>query len=161
MLLLNISILTILLLIFIQDIKHHAIHIALPIVLIVLGSIKYNWQGWAIAHLVSSLFFLIMVLLGLILYVSIKFKKPTNPFDTLIGWGDILFFIAVIPLFHLTTYMLYFISGLLIAAIIHIALGKKKEQQLPLAGYLSIYLIGLQLINMFLSVELFYNNIFI
>ena len=62
----------------------------------------------------------------------------------MIGLGDVLFFLAITPLFNLKTYILFFIIGMIFSLVIHISVNAiKKQKTVPLAGYLSIILIVL------------------
>jgi len=81
-----------------------------------------------------------------------------NPINTVIGIGDIVFFIAIIPLFFSTTYILFFITGMLFSIACHFIFNKRKELHVPLAGYLSIYLLLFIAINTLTANELFYTH---
>ncbi len=142
----------------IQDIKYRAIHFTLPLGILVLALVRFFVLGKDYHELLQSLFFLVIVLIGLFLYLSLKFKKIINPIDHFIGLGDLVFFIAVLPLFYKSTYVLFFITGMLFSIISHLLFTKDKEAHVPLAGYLSIYLGLIQLVAFYLDKELFYTN---
>ena len=139
-----------------QDCKYRLIHVIIPIVLLILASWSFLSKGLLIRDLLPSLVFLTLVIIGLFVYVSVKSKRLVNPIDSFLGLGDVLFFLAIIPLFYVTSYVLFFISGMFFSAIMHLVLGGQKKDHLPLAGYLSIYLIVLLIVNQFTTKELFY-----
>jgi hypothetical protein len=100
--------------------------------------------GIYINEIIFSLFFLLVNILVLFVYVSLKLKKQTNIFKHYFGWGDLLFLIAIIPLFSTQNYILFFISGMLLSMLFHLTLNRfQKHLNIPLAGYLSLYLSAL------------------
>ena len=154
----NISIIITLLLLVYQDIKQRAIHVILPIILLGLGLFKFFMYGNNYNELFTTSIFLSLVLIGLGLYVSVKHRAFVNPIDSSIGLGDIVFFIAIIPLFYSTTYVFFFISGMFLSVLGHLIFNKRKHLHVPLAGYLSIYLVLVISINTFTSQELLYTH---
>ncbi len=140
-----------------QDISYRKIHILLPIVLMstLLGLSYYN-KGFMIKAMLEILMFILLNMAGVILYFSIKNKKLINPLKKYIGLGDILFLIAIIPLFVLQSYMLFFITGMIISLIFYgLFKSKFKYKSIPLAGYLSGYLGVLMIINFFMPYNIF------
>ena len=92
--------------------------------------------------MIKNIGFVIVNVLGLFFYYSFKEKKVVNPIDTRIGLGDILFFLAITPLFSLKSYILFFIIGMLFSLIIHVVINAIKPQKtVPLAGYLALILV--------------------
>lgn len=102
--------------------------------------------------MLKSMAFLTCTSVGFMIYQTIKNKQLENPIDTSIGLGDILFFIAITPLFQIHNYIVFFISGLLISILLFVATKNlRKQPTIPLAGYLSLFLIicfGLKLSNL-------------
>lgn len=141
-----------------QDLKYRAIHVVLPVLLCVAATARFLILEHSIFELLFTVAFLGLVMLGLFLYTAIKLKKISNPINSSIGLGDIIFFIAVIPLFFSTTYILFFSTGMLFSVICHLLFTKNKEAHVPLAGYLSVYLILLTIVNFFIDKELFYTH---
>lgn len=148
----------ILLFILVQDIKYRAIHYILPLALFVVALSRFIYLKQNFKELLMTLGFLFLVLLGLFIYFSIKSKKIINPINSAIGLGDLIFFIAIIPLFYSTTYILFFITGMLFSAVCHLLFNKRKELHVPLAGYLSLYLLVFILLNKGTTTELFYTH---
>lgn len=86
-----------------------------------------------------SLLFVIVLLLSLTLYLTIKTGKLVNITDGFFSWGDILFLIAVIPVFDLSSYMLFFTVGTILTLVLHgIAHTIKKQDSIPYAGYMAM-----------------------
>jgi len=141
-----------------QDLKYRAIHVVLPMLLFIVAIIRFFILGHPIFELLFTVFFLGLVMLGLFAYTAVKSKKISNPINSSIGLGDIIFFIAIIPLFFSTTYIYFFSTGMLFSIICHMLFTKNKAAHVPLAGYLSIYLILLTVVNFFIDKELFYTH---
>lgn len=80
----------------------------------------------------------------LTLYVSMKQKKLTAIWKGFFSWGDILFLLAVVPLFPFEKYILYFTFGTCISLLIFLIdlLITKKVKTIPYAGNMSLVLIG-------------------
>lgn len=142
----------------VQDLKYRAIHVLLPILLLAGAIVRFFILEHPISELLFTVVFLMMVMVGLFTYTVVKTKKISNPIDKSIGLGDLVFFIAIIPLFFSTAYILFFTTGMLFSIICHLLFTKDKEAHVPLAGYLSIYLIVLSVINFLTDKEFFYTH---
>lgn len=103
---------------------------------------------------INTLFVLFQCIL-ISIYVSIKEKKWTNPTIHYLGWGDILFFIALTPFFHPINFVVFYTGGLLTVLLGYILLkGYLKESlssQIPLAGGIAAVFICLLIINIYLQ----------
>tara|TARA_R110002072_G_scaffold303135_2_gene495217 strand:- start:3211 stop:3555 length:345 start_codon:yes stop_codon:yes gene_type:complete len=89
--------------------------------------------------LIFNFLFLTATMLGLTFYLSIKLKKRILITNGHFSLGDILFLIAIIPLFSLDEYILFFTAGTIFTLLIHILINQvKKQQTIPYAGYMSI-----------------------
>ncbi|MCF8715538.1 prepilin peptidase [Joostella atrarenae] len=132
------------LIIFYQDIQKRLIHIVLPITIGVF-TVFLNFKKVDFWHqMVWINSFLLLNFLVLIIYYSLKNKRLVNIFKSQIGIGDLLIFIAVSPLFNYSNYLLFFITSLLFSLVLFFFFKNryKNGQTIPLAGYLSIFLIG-------------------
>lgn len=102
--------------------------------------------------MLQSIVFLGITSIGFMIYQTLKHKHISNPIDTAIGLGDILFFIAITPLFQVHNYVLFFVLGLLLSVVIYVLTSKSETQTtIPLAGYLALFLMvcfGLKLCNL-------------
>lgn len=141
-----------------QDIKHRAMHIILPIILFAIGIAQFLFMKHDILELIMTISFLTFVFLGLFIYMSVKSKKIINPIDSSIGLGDIVFFIAITPFFFSTTYIIFFTTGMIFSILCHFVFNRRKELHVPLAGYLSIYLLLFIALNYYTTNELFYTH---
>ena len=101
---------------------------------------------------------LVLLLLGsLLIYYRLKqgsFKQVVNQ---KLGLGDIVFWLAITPLFSLVNFILFFVSSLLavlLIMIVRIASGRPVTL-VPLAGYQALVLMVIMIIN-----ALFFNHPF-
>ena len=147
--------------IFIQDLKYRAIHIIAPILLFLLGLVQFVHMDIAITQLLVTAAFLGITLLGAYGYFSIKYRKISNPFKSLIGLGDVLYFVAVIPFFITANYMLFLVLGLLFSMVSFFVVQYFQQTKLiPLAGLLSLFFILLKVSAYIFEIDLFYKRIF-
>ncbi|MBR9855989.1 MAG: hypothetical protein GYB37_15715, partial [Algicola sp.] len=109
---LEITLFTVLAVVVYQDIKMRLIHSVLPVLIfglaIILNRNKLVYEEW-----LQSILFLVFNLVVVSLYFSLKKRTLINPLNSLIGWGDILFLIALVPLFTFRAYLIYFIMGMI------------------------------------------------
>jgi hypothetical protein len=74
--------------------------------------------------------------------MSIKNKQFLNPFQNYFGLGDLLFYLAITPLFLFQKYILFFILSMVFAVVMQLGLKKLiKQETVPLAGFSSLLLI--------------------
>lgn len=86
--------------------------------------------------------------------MSVKNKRYLNPFQNYFGLGDLLFYIAISPLFELKNYILFFIFSMIFA--IGLQMGLKKmihENTVPLAGFTALLLLILIIKDMVLDFQ--------
>jgi hypothetical protein len=85
----------------------------------------------------TNLFFLLVQLVLLTLYFSIKRRKLVNISSELLGWGDVLFCVVACFLFSPVNY-LFFYTGSSFLAILLVVAGRLWNklffQTIPLAG---------------------------
>lgn len=127
-----------------QDLKNRAIHVLLPISIFLIAlAINYLSDHLNFLMCITNIGFVVVNIVGLTLYFSLKNRKLINPIDSMIGLGDILFLISITPLFSLKSYILLFIVGMAFSLVLHLIINVlRKQNSVPLAGYLSIYFIG-------------------
>lgn len=94
-------------------------------------------------ELIASILFLSGLLLLVYLVFVIKHRTfKLNFTDELLGLGDILFFYAIIPFFGFNDYVLIFTGGLIFSLVSHSIYSlMHKSKSIPLAGWISIFLI--------------------
>lgn len=137
------GILTVLLLfLFYQDLRYRAIYwICFPflLVLVVLLSLEHSDLSALLFNGGINTAFFILQLLILSMYFSIKRGKLINITKQYLGWGDVLFLIAITFCFSPLNYILFYISSLIIIMIIALmGSSKAKEFKVPLAGLQAI-----------------------
>lgn len=131
-----------LIIIFFQDMKHRLIHVGLIVSLFVITGFYWFFNSADLKLVLYNFMFISLNLLCLKLYTLVTNKEKTDDLIYGLGLGDILFFIAIIPLFGLYNYILFIISGLIISVITHLIISQFYQNKLiPLAGYLAVYLI--------------------
>ena len=127
----------------IQDLKFRKIHIGLPILIFSLSILVFNRKGNLDYKIyLSNAMFFIIILGILIVYMSLKNKKIINPFTNYFGLGDLLFFIAVTPLFLTYNYILFFIISMIFSIVLQLLFKKvMKDNTVPLAGFSALLLL--------------------
>lgn len=124
---------------FFQDIKSREINVLFPIILFIATTISIP-SSFSI-KLYNMLFFIVTLII-LVLYMSLKNKKFINPFQNYFGFGDVLFYLSIAPLFLLYNYIIFFIISLLFSILLQFIFHRnKKSSTIPLAGYSSLLLI--------------------
>lgn len=129
--------------IFFQDWKQRQIHVALP-VLVFAAAVWLGVQQNKITfqEIGCNAAFFLVILSVLIVYMSVKQQRFSNPFQNYFGLGDLLFYLSVTPLFLLRNYILFFILSMLFAIMLQLLLRKKmQDNTIPLAGFSSLFLI--------------------
>ncbi len=145
-------------LIAIQDIKTRLISIYLLIGLFVLnfvGELNHS-QSIEVLKLTGLNILLIGTIFG-ITFVYFKWiRKVENPLTTHLGWGDILFFLALTPLFYPLVYSYIFIAMTICSTLVGliILLIKGNKATIPHAGISAIFFIVLLLLTEFFSLSL-------
>lgn len=123
-----------------QDWKYRRIHVLLPILVFAIGMFMVNGFFIYKAILINVAFFAI-VFSCLVLYMSIKAKAFLNPLEHYFGLGDVMFYIAISPLFDVKQYAVFFITSMLFALIMQLILKKySTHKTVPLAGFSALLL---------------------
>lgn len=145
-----------------QDFRYRLISAWIIPALIVLF-VLFVWQGnqWSFIaqNLLLNLAYLFILMLGIVFYSYLKFKALTNPFDKLIGWGDILIILAFAFVFETKSFIIFItLSSILSLAL---ALGLKlrnpeKEIQFPYAGMMCLVFLVTGLIQFITNMEITY-----
>lgn len=146
-----------LLFVFYQDVKYRQIHIFLPILIFSLSCIiqKKN-TVFSIKLILLNCCFLILTLVLLTAYMSIKNKQILNPFRHYFGLGDFLFFISISPLFVTYNYILGFIFSMVFSIFLQLIFVKlMRIKTVPLAGFSALFLAFIIIKDLFLE----YNKI--
>ena len=134
-----------------QDFKSRAIAWYLPILLLLLSVLSYAINGVSTpTDWLLSVIFLLSQFVLVYLYFSIKNRTLKLPFmDHLLGWGDVLFLLVMVPFFSFNKFVLYYSMSLVFALSAHLLFrwrARHKEQEvqafIPLLGWLGLFFIG-------------------
>ena len=125
-----------------QDFKDRAISWYLPLLILLLGLVSafVNETILWIDYL-ASLSFLVLQIAGLYVYLAIKKKSiKINLTSDFLGWGDLLFFVAIIPYFGFKEYVVLLITGMVLSLLAQkIVQIFYRSDSIPLAGWLSVF----------------------
>ncbi len=152
---------------FYQDLRYRAIE-AWILLLLVLSILTYAFLKYGFteagANMLLNTGVLIILILPVVLYYYAKYRK-IDLFNYL-GMGDLIFLLAITPLFSLFNFVAFYISGLILALILHqvFKLNKKYNgSTIPLAGFNSIFLAFVLIVNHFNWVDInddtYYHNL--
>jgi len=144
-LVLQILILTILVIIFLQDMADRSVYWFLFVILTILlaglhlmlirGMVEL-WRSFSF-----NLGFLLLQMALLTAYFSLKQKKLVNITSELLGLGDVLFLLSIIFYLSVLNFLFFYIASLVCVLLVWIfgqIITKKKNTQIPLAGLQAI-----------------------
>lgn len=130
-----------------QDFKERAVvWFLFPIAAILLAAIcllHISWQQYAILVFTNGI--LVSCIL-LILFIYTKYIARKAFINVSFGMGDLLFFYALAIGFPTITFIVLFAGSIIFSAIAH-TFAMKKQNTVPLAGLMSIFLIGVVLFS--------------
>ncbi len=156
----HIALVLILVIAFYQDWKYRAISWLVFPVLLSVAFVLFWLSQLALNTVVFNIVFLTVIIGSLFLYVSVKRRRWVNIFKADLGLGDVLFLVAICPLFSERNYILFFITGMLFSGLIHLfVFAWNKEVKIPLAGYLAGYIILSKGYDLCVDTNLFYTTI--
>jgi hypothetical protein len=141
--------------IFWQDNKIRQIHFLLPFVVFFSAYILVNNITSIHSIILNNLIFLVITFSVLIIYMSIKNKKFSNPFKNYFGLGDLLFYVAISPIFLLKNYITFFVLSMIFAISVQYFFKKHiKQDSVPLAGLSAFFLIIIIVKDIFFILKL-------
>lgn len=149
MLLLRLLTITLLLIIFAEDMYHRAVHwflfpmLAIAFILIRLRS--HEPLPFILMDSTLNLGFVLLQFILVTLYFSLKHKRFINITSGQLGWGDVLFILSFAFLLSPVNYVAFYISSLLMILmgwLIYNALICSTDRQIPLAGLQAFLLAG-------------------
>lgn len=138
----KIILIAVLLFIFVQDLKFRAVYWFLfPIVLGL--SVWIGVETSNVENMLFSLGFFVFSMGSLTLYMSLKQKKLVNISKGYFSWGDMLFLLAIIPLFPFHIYLVFFTVGTITTLLVHgiVVSVSKGDATIPYAGYMALFLV--------------------
>lgn len=151
---LKIICLTILAAIFVQDIRSKAVWVWLfPALALTCSLMNYD-QTRAFSETMQNMMFntcfLLLQLLLVTAYFSVKNRQWIWITHELIGWGDVLFLASIAAYLSLVNYILFYLTSLVLILLgygIRQLYLKKPNRQIPLAGLQAALLAIIILIN--------------
>ncbi len=148
----EIAVYLILLAIFIQDLKFRAVYWWLFVLLFVALGILVLQHGIDVplGNLGFNLIFFFLQLVLLSLYFTIKHGKLVNITKQYLGWGDVLFLVAITAYLSFLSFVAFYILSLLLIVffeLIRAMVTKQQAHKIPLAGYQSLLLAILMIGN--------------
>ncbi|WPU95831.1 hypothetical protein SNE25_09905 [Mucilaginibacter sabulilitoris] len=147
-LILQILVLSLLALVWIQDLRYRAVSwVIFPLLLAGIAALRLL-SGELIAEvwpqLLVNVSVLAVILLLLTLYVLIKNRQLVRITDHYLGSGDILFFLVTACCLSVLNFLFFFVSSLASAGLIQLVWWRiNKNRQIPLAGIQALLLIFL------------------
>lgn len=147
MLILNILIIVTLGLIAYQDFRFRAIHWALFFVLFLLCIITGLWRQEIsnfIQGCVFNFLFLLMQIILLLAYYSLKGFSLGSVLNVLIGIGDLVFLGCIVFAFSKVNFIVFYLTAMIISLLTWLVIqffSDKKVKMVPLAGLISSYMI--------------------
>jgi len=121
-----------------QDIKERQVYWFLfPIVGISAGLLFYLNTLPELFLLTVSINLILVTLILAILFAYVKVRMRSK-FKDVFGVGDLLLFLMLCFSFSNISFYIIFISGLIFSLVLHLIINKnRKENDVPLAGYMS------------------------
>jgi len=136
-----------------QDLKNRAIHwVTLPLLF---GGLLW-WKGFTSFTFIETgknLLFIIAVLFFVTVYISLKHRSFQDITQSYFAWGDILFLLAITPVFTNQAFMLFFIGCTVVVLIISLLLMNMMSsfKLIPYAGLFALILNGFLLYSTFIN----------
>lgn len=125
---------------FIQDNKFRGISWYLFPLLFIAALI--NTQNFKLNFFFGNLMICATILIIMTVYLSLKLKKIVLITQNYFSIGDVLFLIAITPLFNNLSYVLFINIGTFLTLIIYFLFQKKQQHQnIPFAGNMAFLLI--------------------
>lgn len=111
---------------------------------------------------VFNLIFIIVQIILLTIYMSVKNKKLVNIVNTYIGIGDILFFAVIAAAFSPFNFIIFYLASTILTLLgfVLISMVKKSAKEIPLAGSMASVMLILMILNFCLPNLNFYNDDF-
>lgn len=118
--------------------------------------------GIAFKYILFNLSFIIIQLVLLTIYMSVKNKKLVNIVNTYIGIGDILFFAVIAAAFSPFNFIVFYLISTILTllgfALFNLLKGSSRE--IPLAGAMAGAMMILMIMNFCVPELNFYNDDF-
>lgn len=135
--------------VFYQDLRYRGIY-WWTFILVFVGSVCYNFSSLSMTEILYKGLFVLLNLLALTVYISIKNRRLTAIWNGYFAAGDILFLLAILPLFSFFQFVLFFVIGTIGTLLLHffaLMVSSKYEKTIPFAGNMAILLFLAELFN--------------
>lgn len=145
-----------------QDFKAREIYIGF-LLCFIFSSMIWAWKtnlgfdDWGM-----NLGFLVFIMISLSLYFSIKNRAWINIVDHSLGLGDIVFFLGLCFLFPFVNMVAFFTFSLIFSItfmLIWTLFRKEVKNNIPLAGLMGIFLLGILLLHQLNYLDISNQNI--
>jgi hypothetical protein len=150
MFLLKLLIESVLIIIFVQDIRERSVYwVLFPVLLLLfLGLQLLGGNAWAeIGQKVFiNIMFLVIQFLIVTAYFSLKNKRWLNITVGFLGWGDVLFLLTLCFYLSVLNFLFFYITSLILVLVIWLlwqALSNQSNKEVPLAGLQAIFFAAL------------------
>lgn len=137
-----------------QDLVYRAVYwFCFPVLAVVMLMLKYNFSGLeeALTQAGYGLAFLTVQLAILWIYFSIKKKTLVNLTNDYLGWGDVLFLVAIAfylsPASYIIFYVISLIAVLLYTLLAALLSDNARNPHIPLAGLQAALLVLMVLVD--------------
>ncbi|KDN55717.1 hypothetical protein FEM21_13190 [Flavobacterium seoulense] len=156
--LLKLLILGVFSLIFFQDYKDRKVYWFLyPVVGILVFILQAQILPLNIALINSGVNLLLVLFLLIFSYLYARLKLKKSLLQSVLGLGDILFFIAIAFSFSIVSFWVLFVFSLIFSLILHLVLKYKQiEKTVPLAGYMSLFFAAVYSLSFFCNFHFLY-----
>ncbi|MBO9702119.1 MAG: hypothetical protein J7604_18060 [Sporocytophaga sp.] len=148
------AILVVLVLIFWQDLRERAVSwyfFPLLFVLVFLYRIKSAGVESLVENIGINSLFLLVQLVMVSLYFSLKNREWVNITKEYLGIGDVLFLFVITPLFTPVLYVMFYLISLFLIVVVAMLVKviKNYQKTIPLAGLQALLLSGLLLTDIY------------
>ncbi|MBE9585990.1 hypothetical protein IM792_16165 [Mucilaginibacter sp. JRF] len=144
--------------VFLQDARSRLIYLwCFPVLAMMFVVLRvFNGEKWAsiAGDSIKGLLFLLLQIVALSLYFSIRNRKWTNILKGYLGWGDVLFLICSACYLSILNFIGFYVGSLLLSIIVWIIWQQRKDAsnnvRIPLAGLQALIMMPLLLADWWL-----------
>ncbi len=144
----KIALLSILVWITVQDVKHREVWNYHFILFGAMGTFLFYSHSLSINFYLLSILVNVLLVSLILLLTKIVMKYIFKRENHYLGLGDVFFFFAFALSFPTLTFINFFVFAILFTFVLHLLIKKKhanNHKTIPLAGFMSIFLIGIYL----------------
>lgn len=103
------------------------------------GGIVYGWKE-SLFHVVGNGIILIFLAVGVILYLSVKYRRGINPLTSYFGQGDVWFLLCLTPVFEVMEYAWFLVLSFSLSMIVSLFTASWRQRQygIPLVSTVGV-----------------------